>query len=226
MQLPFVYNATIPVLQQTQAAAHKERSIRNIERNNAMKKLFTAALCLLMVLSMVACAPAEDPKNEDNGTTTTAPAGTTDPEGTAKPSGSQDKGTPAENWDGKTALEIMQHISQKADTQIMAEVLDGSEFYLNALTLGELEFEEIALYMPMMSSQRFEVAVIRVKEGTNVANFVADLESRAANAQWVCAAPPDYVKVVSVGDCVLYMAINSEFANEEAMVEAFRNPVA
>ena len=189
-----------------------------------MKKLFTAALCLIMVFSMVACAPAEDPKDE--GTTTTAPAGTTEPSGTTTPSGDIGVDSAAENWDGKTALEILQHISQNADTQIMAEVIDGSEFYLNALTLGELEFEEIALYMPMISSQRFEVAVIRVKEGTSVTDFAADLEDRAANAQWVCAAPPDYVKVVTVGDCVLYMAINSEFANEEAMVEAFRNPVA
>jgi len=191
-----------------------------------MKKLFTATLCLLMVLSMVACAPAEKPNGEGIGTTTTSPAGTKEPEGTTKPSASQNTGTVAENWNGKTTLEIMQHISEKADTQIMAEVMDGSEFYLNALTLGELDFEEIALYMPMMSSQRFEVAVIRVKEGTTATDFAADLENRAANAQWVCAAPPDYVKVVTVGDCVLYMAINSEFANEEAMVDAFRNPVA
>jgi len=190
-----------------------------------MKKLLTTALCLIMVFSMVACAPAEDPKDDGN-TNTTAPAGMTEPTSTTTPSGSNGEGSTAENWNGKTALEILQHISQKADTQIMAEVIDGSEFYLNALTLGELEFEEIALYMPMMSSQRFEVAVIRVKEGTNVSDFAADLEDRAANAQWMCAAPPDYVKVVSLGDCVLYMAINSEFANEEAMVEAFRNPVA
>ena len=134
--------------------------------------------------------------------------------------------TATTNWDGKSTLDIMQAIANKADTQIAAEVMDGNEVYLNALTLGELEFEEIALYMPMMSSQRFEVAVIRVKDGTNVANYVSDLEDRAANAQWVCAAAPDYVKVTAVGDCVLYMAINSEFANEEAMVEAFRNPVS
>ena len=191
-----------------------------------MKKLFTAALCLVMVLSMAACTATEKPKDEGTGTTTTAPVGTTTPDATTQPSGSENAGTPAENWDGKTALEIMQYISEKADTQIMAEVLDGSEYYLNALTLGELEFEELALYMPMISSQRFEVAVIRVKDGTNVADFAADLENRAANAQWICAAPPDYVKVVTLGDCVLYMAISSEFADEEAMIEAFRNPVA
>ena len=155
-------------------------------------------LCLVMALSLAACKSSNTETPSQN--------------------------TSDKSWGNKTALEILQIVADKADTQIMAEITDGAEYYQNALTLGELEFKEIALYMPMISSQRFEVAVIRVKDGTNVANYVADLENRAANAQWICASPPDYVKVVAVGDCVLYMAINSEFANEQAMVEAFQNP--
>ena len=167
-----------------------------------MKKIISLTLCLVMLLSMTACKTAVDGNPSTNNTTIGNAA----------------------TWGDKTVLEIMQQIADKADTQIMAEVIDGSEFYQNALSLGELQFNEIALYMPMMSSQRFEVAVIRVAEGTDVASYVADLESRAANAQWMCAAPPDFVKVVAVGDCVLYMAINSEFADEDAMVKAFQNP--
>ena len=162
-----------------------------------MKKIYALMLCVVMLLTMVACKPS---KNEDPSTNT------------------------AGGWDNKTALEILLEIAPKADTQIMAEITDGTEYYQNALTLGELEFKEIAIYMPMISSQRFEVAVIRVKDGTNVAKYVSDLEDRAANAQWVCAAPPDFVKVVANGDCVLYMAINSEFANAQAMIDAFQNP--
>ena len=169
-----------------------------------MKKLIALTLCLVTVLSMAACKPGKDKTPNTNETQN----------GAASTSG----------WGNKSALEILQAIAPKADTQIMTEITDGTEYYQNALTLGELEFKEIALYMPMISSQRFEVAVIRVKDGTNVANYVADLENRAANAQWVCAAPPDFVKVVAVGDCVLYMAINSEFANEQALIEALQNP--
>lgn len=157
-----------------------------------MKKIFAVLLALVLVGSLTACKPAGD-SGADGG-----------------------------QWDGKSAMEIMQAVADKADAQIMAEVVDGKELYRSALTLGELEFEEIALYMPMISSQRFEAAVIRVKDGTNVAKYVSDLEKRAANAEWVCAAPPDYVKVVAAGDCVLYLAITSDFADEEAMVEAFR----
>ena len=164
-----------------------------------MKKIYTLALCFVMLLTMVACKPSKNETASTNG---------------------------ASGWNDKTAVEILQEIAQKADTQIMAEITDGTEYYQTALTLGELEFKEIAIYMPMISSQRFEVAVIRVKDGTNVANYVSDLEDRAANAQWVCAAPPDFVKVVALGDCVLYMAINSEFANEQAMIDAFQNPSA
>lgn len=163
-----------------------------------MKKCIALMLCLVMALSLAACKSSNTETPSQN--------------------------TSDKSWGNKTALEILQIVADKADTQIMAEITDGAEYYQNALTLGELEFKEIALYMPMISSQRFEVAVIRVKDGTNVANYVADLENRAANAQWICASPPDYVKVVAVGDCVLYMAINSEFANEQAMVEAFQNP--
>lgn len=171
-----------------------------------MKRIVTLALCLIMLMSMTACKPGGNETPNTNET--------------------PNESTQNTGWGNKTALEILQQIAQKADTQIMAEITDGTDFYLNALSLGQLQFKEIALYMPMISSQRFEVAVIRVKDGTNVADYVSDLESRAANAQWVCAAPPDFVKVVAVGDCVLYMAINSEFANEQAMIEAFQNPSA
>lgn len=163
-----------------------------------MKKLFSLMLVLLMVVSMTAC---NGTKNDNN---------------------TQNPG----HWEGKTTQEIMQEIVKNSDTQIMADVVDGKEYYRNALSLGELEFEEITLYMPMMSAQRFEVAVIRVKDGTDVAAYAADLEKRAANAEWLCAAPPDYVKVAVDGDCVLYMAINKEFADEEAMVKTFTNPAA
>lgn len=183
-----------------------------------MKKTMILTLSLAMLLTMAACSGGKNeetaPSEEDHPTTETPEDKTPSAENTAA------------NWDGKSTADIMQVIADKADTQISAEIVDGTEYYQNALTLGELEFEEITLYMPMMSSQRFEVAVIRVKEGTNVADYVSDLEDRAANAQWICAAAPDYVKVTAVGDCVLYMAINSEFADEEAMVEAFRNPAA
>lgn len=170
-----------------------------------MKKILAVALCFVMLFTLAACNAAQTPNNTE-GSSSTAPNGA------------------SANWDGKSALEIMQTITQNADIQIMTEVMDGSEFYLNALTLGELNFKEIAICMPMISSQRFEAAVIRVQDGTDVAAYVSDLEQRAANAQWICASPPDYVKVTAVGDCVLYLAVNSEFANEEAMVEAFRNP--
>jgi hypothetical protein len=165
-----------------------------------MKKLLSLLMVLLLMVSVTSCSKDGDDTGNNGGS-------------------SQITG----HWDGKTTLEIMQEIADKSDTQIMAEVTDGKDFYLNALSLGELEFEEIALFMPMISSQRFEVAVIRTKAGTNMAAFVADLEKRAADAQWVCAAPPDYVKVVANGDCVLYMAITKEFADEEAMVNTFLN---
>lgn len=169
-------------------------------------------LSLAMLLTLAACRSGKE-------------TGATDTESQSTTGDTNQDSNVSAGWDGKSTLEIMQAIADKADTQIAAEVIDGAEMYMNALTLGELQFEQIALYMPMMSSQRFEVAVIRVKDGTNVADYVSDLEGRAANAQWICAAAPDYVKVTAVGDCVLYMAINSEFADEEAMVEAFRNPV-
>ena len=163
-----------------------------------MKRIFAVALCFVMLFTLAACNTTKTPNNTE--------------------------GISSANWNGKSTLEIMQTITQKADIQIMTDVLDGTEIYQNALTLGELEFKEITLCMPMISSQRFEAAVIRVQDGTDVAAYVSDLEQRAANAQWICASPPDYVKVTAVGDCVLYLAINSEFANEQAMVDAFQNP--
>lgn len=159
-----------------------------------MKRIIAFTLCLLLLLSLTACKPAD----------TNAPGGA--------------------GWGDMTALQVLQQIAPKANAEIRTQIVDGADLYQNSLSLGALEFEQIALFLPMISSQRFEVAVIRVKAGTNVAKYVADLETRAANTEWVCAAPPDFVKVVSAGDLVLYVAISSDHADANALVDAFLNP--
>ena len=90
---------------------------------------------------------------------------------------------------------------------------------------GGIDFADGAVYMPMISAQRFDLAVFRVKDGADVNAFVEDLKTRNANEKWLCATPPDFVKVEALGDVVLYLSIDKSLTDGDAIVNAFKNPI-
>jgi len=140
--------------------------------------------------------------------------------------GGKDSG-PKGSWDGKTLDEVLQTITADANVQIMVSpypVANSEEAWM--LNLGEFTFAEGVVYMPMISSQRFDFALFRLDETQDAAAFVEDLKTKLNDMQWVCAAPPDFTAVERVGDVVLYIAVNSEFLDAESVVEAFLNPPA
>lgn len=190
-----------------------------------MKKLITwiclVTLCLSTALGMISCGK----KNNDQNTTTTT-SGADNQTTTSAPTTS-DTAVEANNWDGVPVSEIVKKLVSIGEIQVMMpELLEITPDVSHILQLGELEFAEGAMYIPMISSQRFDLAVFRVKEGTDAAAFAADLKKRNSEIQWMCAAPPDLVITESLGDVVLYLSINSSLANGEAIHAGFLDPAS
>ena len=195
-----------------------------------MKKMLSRvcalALCLTMAAGMAACG---DKGNDDNklttpSQTTTGTQASGDNTGTTPPPETTTDAK-ADNWDGMPIAEIMQKLVDIGDIHISSpELLEITPAEAGYLQLGELDFAEGALYIPMISSQRFDFAVFRVKEGVDAKAFAEDLKERNSKIQWMCAAPPDVVIVEANGDVVLYLSINSALANSEAIKAGFLAP--
>lgn len=186
-----------------------------------MKKIILLVLALALVFSFVACGKKDDTlKNPDtDGTTGAADGGEDKPE--------------EKTWGDATCEEIVNTVISQVDIQFFAAQMPITP-ETNIMTAlcpdgetgeGGIDFEDGCVYMPMMSAQRFDMAVLRVKDGTDLNAYIKDLETRNANEKWICATPPDYVKVVALGDVVLYLSIDSSLANGDTIVNAFLNPI-
>lgn len=184
-----------------------------------MKRIILLVLALTLVLSFVACGEKKDetPNTPDTENTDN---------GENKPE--------EKTWGDASCKDIINTVISQLDIQIMMPVLQDITPEENIMSPlcpdgetgeGGIDFADGAIYMPMITSQRFDMAVLRVKEGTDVDAYIKDLETRNANEQWMCATPPDYVKVVALGDVVLYLSIDKSLTDGDAIVNAFLNPI-
>lgn len=179
-----------------------------------MKKFLLIALALVLAFSFVACTPKEEPENENDKTENETP------------------NEEVKTWGDATCEQVVNTIISKVDLQFsaMCSTITPDANPLTGLygdpenNVPGIDFKDAAVYMPMISAQRFDLAVIRVKEGTDINAYVEDLKTRNANTQWICATPPDKIVVTSLGDLVLYLSIDSNLGDGDAIVEAFKNP--
>lgn len=205
-----------------------------------MKKIILLVLALALTLSFVACGKNETPDepDKDNEQNTTDNTDNTDKtedktDNTDNTDNTEDK-TEAKTWGDATCEEIINTMVSQLDIQIMMPMCMPIAPDTNPLQglapdgetgEGGIDFADGAVYMPMVSAQRFDMAVFRVKEGADVNAFVEDLKTRNASQQWICATPPDFVKVVALGDVVLYLSIDKSLTDGDAIVKAFENPI-
>lgn len=192
-----------------------------------MKRILFTMLAIALLFALTACgqkpAPAPTPTLKPAETPQPSP---TQPPATATPEPT-DQPASTDSWDGKTAEEIMSALVEAGDIQIMMpELMAVTPADVAFLQLGELDFQEGAVYMPMISSQRFDLAVFRLAEDADPDAFAADLKERNSQVQWICAAPPDFVATEVKGDVVLYISIDSTLADGEAIRSAFLSPAA
>ncbi len=184
-----------------------------------MKRIILLVLALTLVFSFVACGEKKD-ETPDTPDTENTDNGENKPE--------------EKTWGDATCEEILNTMISQLDIQLMMPTLMTITPDANPITglwadaetgEGGIDFADGAVYMPMISAQRFDLAVFRVKDGADVNAFVEDLKTRNANEKWLCATPPDFVKVEALGDVVLYLSIDKSLTDGDAIVNAFKNPI-
>ena len=136
-----------------------------------MKKLFALVLCLVMVLTMVACG------NETEETTTTEP--TTEPTTEATVAAG----------DEMSLMEILDGIYEGYTDELpmlgSMEIEDAETF--EWITFASyVEGYEAAYSEPMIGSIAHSVVLVRVPEGTDVEAVRAEIEENHDPRKWVC----------------------------------------
>ena len=99
------------------------------------------------------------------------------------------------------------------DKELIAEELEYN------LGLTELDFVEGVVSEPMMSSIAHSLVVVRVKEGVDVAQTVADIKAKVNPRKWFCVEA-ETVLVESKGDIIVLVMSNNDTATK--MMENFK----
>lgn len=99
------------------------------------------------------------------------------------------------------------------DKELVAEELEYN------LGLTELDFVEGTVSEPMIGSIAHSVVVVRVKEGVDVAQTVADIKAKVNPRKWVCVEA-ETVLVESKGDIIVLVMSNNDTATR--MMENFK----
>lgn len=179
-----------------------------------MKKIFAAALSLVLLLGFAACA--NEGRRDESSTTTTAgttTAGTT----TEEPAGSLEG----------PLTDILERIYEgyEGELYMLADPLplvkDPEAMGHIAYFVGvdNFDFTEAVASEPMMMSQAYSLVLVRVSPGEDVEQVKKDIASNADPRKWICVGvDPSDVKVDSIGDVViLIMAEDSD-----ALLKAFK----
>lgn len=165
-----------------------------------MKKLISLLLCLIMVMSMAACA--------NNGGK--------DPEPQVK--------APA------SALEILQTVWGKYTDDEKFAAMGGGFSNLVDGAPGEVTGEDLknlvySLYIPedkasaydsaaslthMMNANTFTCGVLHLTSGNDVSAFATTMRDSIQNTQWMCGFPDQLLIVTFAGDYVLIAFGNGE----------------
>lgn len=91
------------------------------------------------------------------------------------------------------------------------------------LTSGE-GITQCSLSEPMMGSQAYSLAVVRVKEGNDTAKIAKEIYDNVNMRKWICVEA-DVKTVAYYGDVVMLYLVNSEFTDvptSQSIQDAFR----
>lgn len=138
-----------------------------------MKKFIALFLCLVMVLSMVACgAPAENDEKDSN-------------ESTTEPT-SEAKTYPG---DEMSLTEILDGIYEGYNEELpslMTTPIEDAETFEWMTYATYADGYEAAVSEPMIGSIAHSVVLVRVPEGTDVESVRAEIEQNHDPRKWVC----------------------------------------
>ena len=189
-----------------------------------MKKIIALLACLAMLLSLAACAGSKTPDATEPDTSTTEPVTdpATDPvDDVTEPAATE--GTVGEtllaafkaNSTG-TAEEIANAVISNPIIQFMgmATPINPTDFeFLSGLGEAKIEYEEGAMFGPMIGTIPFIGYIFKLAEGTDVEAFKTLLKDNA-NLRWnICTAAEELV-VENEGNTVFFLMCPASFETE------------
>lgn len=161
-----------------------------------MKKLFALLFCIVMIVSMVACA-ADDTTLD------------TDVNDAAAPSEKIAAG------DEMSLTEIIEGLyegySEELPMLMTTEITDAETFEWLTFTSYAEGYEAVASE-PMISAIAHSVVLIRVPEGTDVESVRADVEQNLDPRKWVCVEA-EKTAVIAHNNTILMVMSTTELAD-------------
>lgn len=188
-----------------------------------MKKLFALLLCLLMVISMVACGTNDtnqDSQQPSDSQSTEAPTGEdpTDEEPTDEVPSEDNTPTTGDVSLEEIANTLYTGIPQDEMPMVAGMPIEDAESFTYYAFIPYIEGAECYVSEPMIGSIAHSVVLLKLPEGTDVETVKADIEANADPRKWVCVEA-EKVTVVSHDNVV--MLVMSTVAMSETVVANF-----
>ncbi len=161
-----------------------------------MKKLFALLFCIVMIVSMVACA-ADDTTLD------------TDVNDAAAPSEKIAAG------DEMSLTEIMDTLYEGYNQELpmlATTTIEDAETFGYLTFTSHAEGYEAVVSEPMMTSIAHSVVLIRVPEGTDVESVRADIEQNHDPRKWICVEA-EKTAVIAHNNTILLVMTSADLAD-------------
>lgn len=198
-----------------------------------MKKIIALIACMALLLSMAACS-AKTPANEEPTTNATEPTtNATEPTETPDEPAETPDETPdapvVEGTVGETLLATFKANSTGTAEEIANAVITDPSIpfmgmamainpidweFLSGLGEAKIEYEEAAMFGPMIGTIPFIGYIFNVAEGTDVEAFKTMLNDNA-NLRWNICTAADELVIDNVGNTVFFLMCPATFEQPE-----------
>ncbi|MGM9661610.1 MAG: hypothetical protein ACI3WR_00780 [Oscillospiraceae bacterium] len=153
-----------------------------------MKKTLTVILAAAMLaLALSACGGSKEPAGEQG----------------AAPGGTPEEIIEAVYAEKSVGLNLMTMAVDLGDA-------DAVQYNLGLADASKVK--EAAVSEPMMGSQAYSLAVVRVNDAADAESVANDMLSGINQSKWICVEADD-LKVMTKGDVVLLFMVSSSFAD-------------
>ena len=192
-----------------------------------MKKIIALLACLALLLSMAACGTKTPEATEPTVPTTEATEPATEP--TEEIVETPDEPADVEGTVGETLLATFKANSTGTAEEIanavitdpviqfmgMAMAINPTDFeFLSGLGEAKIEYEEGAMFGPMIGTIPFIGYIFKLAEGTDVEAFKTTLEENA-NLRWNICTAADELVIENEGNTVFFLMCPATFEQPE-----------
>ena len=190
-----------------------------------MKKLlFATALLAALLLSACGGKTNNDDDFMNKPAVTPEPGMEIDPEFSVDPEETDESAQPApdaELSDMVDAIYKLQPVDMMGMETTAIDLTDESWYnYLAGLTTENVDKVDAAVIsQPMTGSQAYSLILARVKDASDAKEIAESMRDNINLRRWVCVAA-DRARVVTFGDKVLFVMLDSELTDVDAITEA------